>query len=96
MHKRLDLSKAKVNLGIGSDPGLDPGLTTLGRHTYHTPTHLVTWRSRVLSLTLRRNQPPVCLKFLTSVRSNYETTGLLENLLKCLSFVDSSSIPFPL
>ena len=27
---------SRVTLGIGSDPGLDPGFTTLGRHTYHT------------------------------------------------------------
>ena len=32
-------------------------------------------------------------RFLTSVRSNYETRGLLENFSKCLSFVDFQFYP---
>ena len=51
MHKGLglNLSKATLNLGTGSDPGPDPGCTTLERHR-----SLGMSRCRVLSFKLRR------------------------------------------
>ena len=88
MHKGLGLglSKATMNLGIGSDPGLDPGLD-LGFATFgslHTTTHMLI---HMASLNFVRRSA-MDMEFLTSVRSNYEITRLLENFPKCLSSVD--------
>lgn len=82
-----------------SDPGLDPGFTTLGRHTYHTPTHtwLGTWGSRVLSLKLTRwSAIGVSQDFLHPFVQTTKLQGFWRIFRNASLLSISGSIPFPL